>query len=157
MRKYIFKENSFLTPGEIAQITGVPFQQVRSTLRRNRIVPSSDGKYSRECLSLIKQEYIGIQELEMIHSLARNERRISQREFIEEEIILSPSVAIKLAEELEIPTPQDGHTYSSEEMEALRRYARIKKSDFAYLLGEDPQPQDFHLPEDIGMEIKRTA
>ena len=157
MRKYIFKENAYLTPGEIAQLTGVPFQQVRTTLRRNRIVPSSDGKYIRECLPLVQQEYIGVQELEMIYSLARNERRISQRDFIEEQIDLSPTYAAELAAELEITTPRDGETYTSEEMEALRRYSRLKQSDFAYLLGEGPQPKDFHLPKDFGAEIRQIA
>lgn len=157
MRKYIFEKNTHLTSGEMAQLTGVPFPIVRTILKRNRVVPTANAKYDRSYLSLIVEEYAGIRELETIFALARNERRISQRDFIESDISVSPSQVERFAGELDISTPPEGALYTTEEQEAIRRYARFKRSPFSYLLGEDPQPKDFQLPEGIELPMRVSA
>ncbi len=157
MRKYFFKDNNHLTPGEMAQISGVPFPVVRRILQRNRVMPTQDAKYDRTFLSLIVEEYAGIRELEIIHALARNERRISQRDFIESEVIVAPNQVETIAQELEIPSPSNGTHYTTEQQEAIRRYARFRRSPFAYLLGNGPQPKDFELPQGIELPMKISA
>ena len=157
MRKYIFEKNTHLTSGEMAQLTSVPFPIVRSILKRNRVMPTADAKYDRSCLSLIAEEYAGIRELETIFALARNERRISQRDFIESDMTVPPSQVKRFAGELSISTPHEGDLYTTEEQEAIRRYARFKRSPFAYLLGEGPRPNDFELPEGIELPMRVSA